>query len=174
MAGRTTTTTKIALSYYLGIGDEVILLEERSGRIAYIPSKIRRYGRGICGLLLGRSAETHWLAYYANKIRGGGLCSALQQRGRGRVDLVDDEFCEFFEEVGSSRKKKEIRGVPNNSFLKFLFIWPEFLQLPTVALNHLFGQNWCMMARWKRRGASDEHTSKNELHRPRCSRVMPI
>ena len=57
---------------------------------------------------------------------------------------------------------------------QILFIWPEFLQLPTVALNHLFGQKWCMMARWKRRGASDEHTSKNELHRPRCSRVMAI
>ena len=26
---------------------------------------------------------------------------------------------------------------------KILFIWPEFLpQLPTVALNHLLGQNW--------------------------------
>ena len=101
---------------------------------------------------------------------------SVPQAVASRVRATRGATLNGMEDDWKSRPKRilDYREVRNNSFLKFLFIWPEFLQLPTVALNHLLGQNWCMMARWKRRGASDEHTSKNELHRPRCSRVMAI
>ena len=103
--------------------------------------------------------------------------NCLANHRRKSFNIVEEEKQNAGSHVGaggifySTTYRERVR---NNSFLKILFIWPEFLQLPTVALNHLLGQNWCMMARWKRRGASDEHTSKNELHRPRCSRVMAI